>query len=239
MQSEIEPKPLTPKQISDQRQLFQTNSGNLCLAANRTLNPAAAALGSQDLTILAQDQFQLQPRPNRGHAVDVSALRIMQLQRSMSRNRAEAVAQLASADTALDTSEPSVVAGRAAADTLTTSMATTLHPSQQLIGQSSTASTGEADYVDGEPDQETHQEVEESVYMGGLHAAARQVPPELRVAWLQEMQQQPQTSRQAKGKSADARAAVLPARLLKCFTGKTVSDVEAQIHALGMDKHLP
>ena len=236
MQSEIEPKSLTPKQIRDQRQLIQTNSGNLCFAANRSLNQAA--LGSQDLSSLAQDPFQLQPRPNRDHAVDVTALRIMQLQRSMSRNRADAVAQLASADMAFHSSEPSVVAEGPAAETVQPSMAATLHPGQRLVGQSSTGSTGAADCTDGEPDQEMHQQVEECVYTGGLHAAARQVPPELRAAWLQEMRQQPQTSRQAKIKSADARA-VLPARLLKCFTGKTVSDVEAQIHALGMDKHLP
>ena len=86
-----------------------------------------------------------------------------------------------------------------------------------------------------------HQSEELCTQGDGLYAAAAKVPTELKAAWKEEMEG-PQKGKQVaagqqKGRRNDEKT-VLPMKLLKCLQGKTLSDVEAQMHALGVDKHL-
>ena len=86
-----------------------------------------------------------------------------------------------------------------------------------------------------------HQSDDTDSSSDGLYAAAAKVPTEMKAAWREslELQQQQKgkqsTDHKPKGRHGDG---LLPIKILKCLQGKTLSDVEAQMHALGVDKHL-
>ena len=112
--------------------------------------------------------------------------------------------------------------------------------SQQATSYDATAPDG-AGSESGECGLGMHQSAELSMQSDGLYAAAAKVPTEMKAAWKEEMER-PQKGKQVaagkqKGRRYDEKT-VLPIKLLKCLQGKTLSDVEAQMHALGVDKHL-
>lgn len=224
--SEIEPKALTPKQATDLRRLLQTNSGNLLVAANKAAN-------SLDASCLRQQSpaapFQLQPRPGRDQVVDIDAMRIMQLQRNISQgSRADLQLQLSAQELADQGSSHSDLILHSAVDM-------PLNKAYQTEAADEAVSGCEDEYGQG-----MHQVEDVCMQNDGLYAAAAQVPPAMKAAWKQKVQwlQQGRQTVDSKQKGRSDDKSVLPVKLLRCLQGKTLSDVEAQMHALGVDKHL-
>lgn len=234
--SEIEPKPPTPAHArpGGGHQLTQTSSGNLCLAGPAGSDSSPDQLHEADSSSNSQTSaaFQLQPKPTRQPRVDINALRIMQLRRSIS--------ELSSGSA----ESGSAVSGDAAAMIFELqAMLSQQRHQQQLTQPAAPVLLGSRAHC--ADNSETKQEEEEcdAVHSGsgtdaeddgGLYAAAKQAPGELRAAWNKLVQQPPERKgirRQGKGRNNEDRM-TSPGRLLKCLQSKTDSDVEAQMEAM-------
>ena len=243
-ESEIEPKPPTPMHARPAgfHQLTQTSSGNLCFAGASTTDAEMQhQLPSNEESPLpvTPAPFQLQPRPTGQQHVDLNALRIMQLQRSISE---------------LSTGGGDEASSAAAAAAMTAELHARLcqqnqqHAAQQdghddrrhldgslhdisaddgcagVLGEEDSGATAARSHSGTDTEDDT-----------GLYAAAKQAPNDLKAAWSRLMQQPAEnkgTSKQGRtGRSSEDRMAS-PGRLLKCLQSKTASDVEAQMQAL-------
>ena len=157
----------------------------------------------------------------------------MQLKRSIS--------ELSSGSVAPD----SAISGDAAA--MTAELHAMLHQQrheQQLSQPAATDRTGSLDNVQPVGRRITEEDEENDAIHsgsgtdaeddGGLYAAAKQAPGELKAAWNKLVQQPTERKgmrRQLKGRSSEDRISS-PGRLLKCLQSKTGSDVEAQMEAM-------
>ena len=163
----------------------------------------------------------------------------MQLQRNAS--------QVSRGDSELTADERAILAQELADPATSLSelrFRTALGPSQtfeqQLRLTEGSASDGGSETEDGYGPGR-HQSDDTASSSDGLYAAAAKVPTEMKAAWRESLEvQQPQKGKQStdhkpKGRHGDG---ILPIKMLKCLQGKTLSDVEAQMHALGVDKHL-
>lgn len=238
--SEIQPKTCTPKPGRDLRQLMQTNSGNLVVAAKNATDLVSHARSTQTLSSQPNSAAPVQlQRPGQDHVVDVDAMRIMQLQRNTSQgSRAdwqleltheEALQLAAQGHDALGSSDPNV----------------RFHSASHLLqkGHESAAAAGDMaiDESSSWDSQDMRSTDVGSMQNEGLYAAAAQVPTAMKAAWKKEMQQTHQSlsnKQAAVAQRTSNERTILPIRLLQCCQGKTLSDVEAQMHALGVDKHL-
>ena len=241
--TEIEPKPPTPLHAlpAVRHQLLQTSSGNLCIAG-----PSGTAAGgstsfqqhSSENTPLPQTPapFQLQPRPTAQTPIDINALRIMQLQRSLS--------ELSSEDRGSDAVAAAMTAelnarmrqqnGQHAQqeDVLTAGR----HLDGRVIDANAAEICSDVSQEDNACDAASPKSETDTEDDTGLYAAAKQAPSELKAAFSKLMQQSSaehrSTIRQGKtGRSSEDRTAS-SGRLLKCLQTKTASDVEAQAQAL-------
>ena len=179
------------------------------------------------------EAFQLQPKPTGKQFVDISTLRIMQLQRSISELSASnaPLESTASRDSAAMSSELSAMLSQQRLHQQAPMASGTV--AGRLSDGADIASTASQTQEDEQAGPE-HSESSIDVQGDGLYAAAKQAPGELKAAWSKHVQQpsdRKSLRRQVKGRSSEDRMSS-PGRLLKCLHSRTDSDVEAEMQTM-------